>query len=140
MVLALTILSIRKLHQCGNLPGAKGLLPPGLTYSLFSGKEQSRRLASGHPRRPVQTRNYLCRKSLSHTFCLGPLVCIIRHFYGKSYYSDIICSIGAVIFYFPLIVLFFHGFLNHVSIRATTSRGATTSAPPSPPSHPPTTL
>ena len=47
MILALTIWSIRKLHQCGNLPGAKGLLPPGLTYSLFSGQEQSRRLAGG---------------------------------------------------------------------------------------------
>ena len=31
--LALTILSIQKMYQCDQLPGAKGLLPPGLSFS-----------------------------------------------------------------------------------------------------------
>ena len=53
---------------------------------------------------------------------LGPLVCIIRHFYGKSYYIDIICSISAIIFYFPLIVLFFHESLNHLSLPSQQHR------------------
>ena len=43
-LLALTLLSIRKQNRCASLPGPKGLLPPGLSFSLFSGSEQNRRV------------------------------------------------------------------------------------------------
>ena len=45
--LALTILSIRMMYQCDELPGAKGLLLPGLSFSSFLGSEQRRRSSGG---------------------------------------------------------------------------------------------
>ena len=78
-----------------------------------------------------------------NTFCLGPLECIIGHFYGKSYHIDIICSIDATTFYFPLIVLLFHGYLTHLSLprqqRANSIARSNSISSAPPPSHPPMT-